>query len=139
MSLDTELFAYLAADAGVALAIGDRLYPRRLPQNPTLPAAVYFLVDEPRMAYTHDNAGSPGTGTVLTKPRYQIDCWAETYLGTGEVSEAIIRALSGFHGTMGSVRVDAGMIANTLDDFETNTGYSRRIVDAILTTEEVIA
>ena len=65
MSLETALRAYVLADAAVTALAGQPMYPRRLPQGPTLPALVYQRIDTRR---EHDMDGPDG----LPRPRVQV-------------------------------------------------------------------
>lgn len=145
--IEEALLTHLSTDAVFAPLLGGtgdacRLYPRRLPQGPVYPSATYFLVDAPRRAYTHDNAGNPPAGTVLVRARVQIDLWAAkdtdgAYESLLPIEAALIASISGFRGTMGgTLAVQSCFIDNAGDKFETDTSANRRTVDAVLTFEE---
>lgn len=144
--IEEALFTHLSNSATFAGLLGGtgaacRLYPRRLPQGPVYPSATYFLVDAPRRAYTHDNAGNPPAGTVLVRARVQFDLWAArdtdgAYESLLPIEAALVAAISGFKGTMGSLAIQSCFIDNAGDKFETDTSANRRTVDAVLTFEE---
>ena len=82
MTLETALRSYVLADATVAALAGTRMYPRRLPQGPTLPALVYQRVDTRRL---HDFDGPDG----LPRARVQIAAWASNVAGAWELANAV--------------------------------------------------
>lgn len=79
MSLITDIKVYVGSYAGVTTLISDRLYPIMLPQEPTLPAATYLIVDDPQ-TYSH-------SGTSWRQARVQFDCYASTYLTAHAVAD----------------------------------------------------
>lgn len=92
--------AKLLATTGVSTLLGTRVYPDRLPQGATLPAAVYHLIS---LREEVDLAGLTGVG----HGRVQVDAWAETRLAANALALAIRNALatSGGRGTWGTVYV----------------------------------
>ncbi len=46
MSVETDVYAAITNDAGLAALIGTRLYPLALPENATYPAATYSVISE---------------------------------------------------------------------------------------------
>ena len=92
--------AKLLATTGVSTLLGTRVYPDRLPQGATLPAAVYHLIS---LREEVDLAGLTGVGHA----RVQVDAWAETRLAANALALAIRDALaaSGGRGTWGTVYV----------------------------------
>ncbi len=72
----------------VTALIGDRIYPVKLPQNPTYPAITYFQV-----------SGSPiytKQGRHGTRPRVQISCWAKSYTQVKQLAEKVKLAMDGY-------------------------------------------
>ncbi len=83
-----DVYQHLAQDHGVAALIGDRIYPVKLPQNPTYPAITYFQV-----------SGSPiytKQGRHGTRPRVQISCWAKSYTTVKQLAAAVVAAMDGY-------------------------------------------
>lgn len=78
--------------------IGSRVYPGKLPQNPTYPAIAYAQISNPRQ-HTHD--GPDG----CVEARYQITAFSDSYAEAKGVAEDIREALDGFTGTMNDVEV----------------------------------
>lgn len=84
--------AALLADSGVLAVCGTRIYPARLPQVGTLPAAVMHLISG-----VSDQATAGPTGPV--ERRVQIDCWAERYGDAAGLATLVRRRLDGLRGT----------------------------------------
>lgn len=89
-SVGTALYAYLRGQSDIA-----RVYPVRLPQNPTYPCATFQVISEPR---SHSMEGR-----VAANPLVQIDCWAKTYQEAQDLASAVERAMDMFSGRMGGV------------------------------------
>lgn len=99
--------AKLLATSGVSTLLGARVYPDRLPQGATLPAAVYHLIS---LQEEVDLAGLTGVGHA----RVQVDAWAATRLAANALALAIRDALatSGGRGTWGTVYVSGCVPTN---------------------------
>lgn len=88
MSMETDVRSLILSDGGVSALIGARLYPLRLPQDVTLPAATYQrIVTTPHNTLT----GAHGSATALL----QLDSYAPTYGGAEALSEALMTAIDG--------------------------------------------
>ncbi|WP_137387968.1 DUF3168 domain-containing protein [Rhodoligotrophos defluvii] len=89
------LAALLTADATVTGLVGSRIYPVVLPQKPRLPALTYTTISD---------IGQHGSGgpLKLSRPRIQVDCWAETYDQARVLAAAVKRALDGKRAQLGS-------------------------------------
>ena len=77
----------LVGTAAVAALLGTRVYPDRLPQTTTLPAAVYYGVsgvDEPKLSGLLGQA----------QQRLQVDAYAETRLAANSLALAIRDAVT---------------------------------------------
>jgi hypothetical protein len=92
--------AKLLATNAVTAILGTRIYPDRLPQRPTMPAAIYWVVSGV------DEAGLGGLLGVA-HARVQVDAYATTRLGANALATAIRDALAatGGRGTWGAVDV----------------------------------
>ena len=138
-TLEQSLYAFLIADAGLTpiLGAGDdaRVYPKRLPQEPTLPALVYQMVSSVPN-YTTDQAGDPPSATAFVKERVQFDLWAAIYEDLLPLKSALFAGISGFRGTMDTMKIESAFVVNEVDLFEPDTGYSRKVVDVIFSFEE---
>lgn len=95
MSIEIAIRAILAADAAVAALVADRIHPIVLPQAGLFPALTYQVID----GDSHYSMQGP---SGLASRRVQIDCHAETYEEAIDLKGAVIGALSGFQGDVGS-------------------------------------
>ena len=86
MSLETDLYTLLSNNAGVIALISTRIYPIIAPQDATLPFATYSRVSTNNI-FNLDNQSD------LENASYQIDCYAETYLGSVAIADAIKTAM----------------------------------------------
>jgi hypothetical protein len=115
MSLETALRSYVLADVAIAAAVGVRMYPRRLPQGPTLPALVYQRVDTRRL---HDFDGPDG----LPRARVQIAAWASNVAGAWELANAVRARLDGYRGAWGDVTIGSCLCVGERDIDDPETG-----------------
>ncbi len=79
--IEETIFSDLSSFAGLSALIATRIYPLRMPQGSTFPAVVYTRVSGARI----NNLD----GENIQNPRYQIDCWAETYSAAKAVAAQI--------------------------------------------------
>lgn len=104
------LRAKLIGTTAVAAILGTRVYPDRLPQGCTLPAAVYYLI-------SGTEEGSL-TGVVgLVHARIQVDAYATTRLAANALADLIRSTLadaSGSRGTWGTVGVSGCSVAGSV-------------------------
>lgn len=125
------LFSFLTVPA--IAAIGDRVYPRRLPRDPVLPAITYRRID------TAQRVRSQSGPSGLVTPRIQFDIWATDPDVADQVAEALRLRLDGYRGQMGDVPVGSVELVGDVDDDDPETGLYRRILDASITHEEAVA
>lgn len=131
MSLERGgIYAHLAARPGFVALVGDRVYPRRLPQEATLPAVVYRLIG------TTDRGLSQSGSDGLADARFQFDVWADDPDEADAIAAELVAAFHGFRGFMGDTVVGAARVANDIDDDEPMTGLYRRIVDVLIQHQE---
>jgi len=130
MSLETALRAYVLADAAIAAAVGARMYPRRLPQVPTLPALVYQRIDTRRL---HDLDGPDG----LPRPRVQITVWAANVQGATDTAALVRGRLDGFRGAWGTVTVGSCLCVGERDLDDPETGRMGVAQDYMIQYQEV--
>jgi hypothetical protein len=115
MTIETELRAYTLAGPEVAALVGTRMYPQKLPQNPTLPALVYQRIDTRRL---HDMAGPD----ALPRPRIQIAAWASSVADAWDVVNAVRERLDGYRGAMGVIDVQSCLCVGERDVDDPDTG-----------------
>lgn len=132
MSIESQLYARLAATAGVLALLGDppRIYPAIVPQEAPLPHGRYQRVFTERpKAFT----ASPG----LSSATFQVDVWATSHEQAKAIADAIRVALdywidrpNGIHGAL---------VDNELDDFEEDREEFRRMLMVDVHTQGVDA
>lgn len=81
--------------------VGAGVYADVLPPGAAYPAIRYQLISDPTAEY-RDLSGNIGYGS----PRYQIDCYALTRLGSITLRDAVLGVLNGYHATVGDLRID---------------------------------
>lgn len=119
--IEDGLYTYLMAQTAITNLIGTRLYPDKLPQDPSLPALVYNNV-----------GGSPvnqyNGPAALESTRFQIDAFAQTSRDARLLIDAVRVALESYRGSMGSHRVDAiFVIDHAVGDFDDVPNDFRRM------------
>ena len=122
MSIEIALYAHLTNDTGVNALVGSRVYPLQLSQGAALPAISYQRISGPR---EYDLAGPTGR----SRPRMQIDCWANSYSTVKNLASKVISSLNGLNGNMGGVDVDGIELEGERDGFEETTEYKRVILE----------
>lgn len=127
--IEIELVAYLLADKGLALLIGNRLHDDVLPQSPTLPAVVWQRISTTRF---HSQDGP----SKLARPRFQFSCWATARLESIQVANALREALDGFSGMMNTQEAPAIFNEDERDDVDSETGLRRVMLDFFIWHKE---
>ena len=74
MNIDESLYKYLSTYAGLTALISTKVYPLIIPQAVERPAIAYQRISDPP-------EHAMGTDAAIYHPRYQINCWANTYTG----------------------------------------------------------
>lgn len=122
--------AYMLADATISGLIGTRYYPLKMPQVPTLPLIVYTKVSGPRL---HDMDGSS-----IAEPRFQIDSWADTYVGAKALANAVRERLDSYTGPVGSPAdtVHFAYLLNEQDLYDDESKYWRVSMDFEIVHDE---
>lgn len=116
------LFSFLSNGGTTA---GERVYPLTLPQGVTLPAIAYFLVSNP-FEHSHDGPSK------LQHPRYQMDCWAGTYLEARILASELLGRIDGYKGMMGVSTVHAAFAEDERDNWDPDTGRHWVSVDVVV-------
>ncbi len=130
MTLETELRTYTLAGVGVAALVSTRMYARKLPQNPTLPAVVYQRIDTRRL---HDLDGPDG----LPRPRMQVTCWAMTPTDAMALAAAVRVQLDGYRGAWGAMTIGSCLCVGERDLDDPETGRSAVAQDYMIQFREV--
>lgn len=88
MSAETELFALLAASAGVGAVVADRIYPDAADQGADRPLIVYT-----RAATEYER--TIGGTVAATRSTLAIACYSDTRAAAESAADAVTSALSG--------------------------------------------
>lgn len=90
------IFNRLKEDAGLALIVGDRIYPSLAPDGVIRPYITFHGVSGQSI---HSLDGPSG----IAQDRYQIDCWSMNLLEAGGIRELVRVAFQSFRGAIASV------------------------------------
>ena len=140
MTLEQAVYAYLSGFAGLTALVGNRIYPRRLPQDANYPAVTYQRISRLPIRTS---------GTVpATRSRFQFTCWGADVPGVKSgydqakaVAEQVRLALQNYAGLMGGtggVNVLDATLENEIDiddGDDTQIGTYQVAVDIFLIHE----
>lgn len=131
----TAIYARLLATAGVTALVGAagnaRIYPVKLPQNPTFPAVTYAQTSQERQSTFTGPTGLPGD-------LYAFDCWggydAAGYTPARNLADAVRAAFDGVESwSAGGVTVQASWVEGGMRDiWEPDTNVHRVVLDVRL-------
>ena len=126
MSIETGLRTQLVNNTAVAAIVGSRVYPVKMPLGYTLPCISYQRISSERYPFLDGPSGR-----VI--PRFQVDCYAESYSDVRELAEKVRLALDGFKGALGSEAHVGGIsIQSERDLWEDNTEVFRVTQDYLV-------
>lgn len=125
MTIEEGLVAFLKADAGITAKVAGRIYQKKKPQKPNLPAIVIHRISANR---DYDQGGHNGYTVV----RYQLDTYAADFAAAKQTADAVRLALSGFRGSMGGVEVSGVFLEGEQD------GYDDDLVEYWFTQDYII-
>ncbi len=96
MTIGAALRAHLLDDAAIVARVDARVYPLRLPQPKpapavNLPAITYQRISGFRFAHLRG-------AEALARPRYQVDCYAQTHDAAQALGSLVRQRLNGFSG-----------------------------------------
>jgi hypothetical protein len=83
MSFEAALKSHLSGDSGIAQAVGERIFPVKLPENTTKPAIVYTKVGTTPQTDLDSDDGD------LLSIRLQVDCWATGFEVVAALAELV--------------------------------------------------
>lgn len=86
MGFQSDLYALLAANAGLTALIGTRLYPNEAPNDVGVPFVIYYEFATPREQLMSNAIG-------VSKPRIQYSAYADTYADVLAVIDALRAAV----------------------------------------------
>ena len=130
--MEEALSAYLLADAGLTVLVGNRVNWNARPQAQASPSVVLTRVGGTR---DYTMAGASG----LVESRIQVDCWGETFGSSIGVSRAVTAALSGLQTTIGGIRLHGSFIESERQSYEQGSGgedFHRVSLDFIIWHKE---
>lgn len=133
MTIEADIRTALTGHAGLSALVGTRIYPDKLPQNPTYPAIVYQRISTPRAQAI--------SGTVASAaPRFQFSIYAKDASGVTGYDKSIavatqlraaLLAMTGSTVTIHEVR-----LAGELGGWEDSPEITHRALDAIILHSE---
>lgn len=100
MRAEKVIFSLLNNDAGIAAAVGARVYPSSLPQNTTMPAIAYQYVSG-----TEINPIDAQAGYQIMRSRVQVTAMGKTTTDVKNTLEAVRLACLYKSGTIAGVKV----------------------------------
>jgi hypothetical protein len=121
-TMSDVLYTRLAAVGAVTALVNTRIYPVERTQGAANPSITYRRVTAPKVSAMGDDTG-------LTTPRYQVDCYADTYREVEDLSEAVRGALQRWKGTVLGVVVQQTQLLNTQDLSESGAEEKRITMD----------
>ncbi len=128
MAIEDGLRTHLIADAPVTALVVKRIYPIKLPQQPTYPCLTYEIVSD--IPY-RGLAGDADREVI----RARVHCWAETYTVAIDLAAKVRAAVGDFSGTMGTTVVSSAKFETWNDIYEDVPEVYRRVADFMLTHE----
>lgn len=115
MSVETALRALLVADSGITALVSTRVAALKAAQSD----------DYPKIEYHRTGGGKTyALGRVLNDRQafYQVDCWAESYLGARAIADAVSAAVTPnskpYRGTIGGVTFQGVFVSEDFDALE---------------------
>jgi hypothetical protein len=130
--IETDIINYLVTHAPLVALQGTRVYPDRLPQDPTLPATVFLSISDPSN-YSHSGA------SAWHEQRFQFDCWGNTPTDAIRLKNTLRQALSGYKGMMGNTEIYATFAENARPLNDDETGLFRRVLEIAFQYKEAYA
>lgn len=136
MRAEKVIFALLSADAGVQALVGAginlRLYPARIPQNPTWPALVYETTGADEVTPMDAQAGYQ-----IVRTRVQVTALARNYSDVKALLEAVRKACLYKSGLIATVQVLSVLRDHVgPDQFDADVSLYMQSVDFIVTHYE---
>ena len=131
MTLQTSLYASLAAYAGLTALVGTRIYPVRAPQDVTLPYVVLHRISGVREQTITRSVGS-------TSVRVQASCFSDRYTtdgsnyGADEVRAQVRAAFLAYVTGSGGVTIHDLELGTDIDEYEDDTRLFHCITEAVI-------
>lgn len=112
--LRQAVYSQLSGVAGVSALVASRIYPKVLPQQPTMPALVYQVID-------NDRANVHRGQTTGARARVQVTCWGNTEASVSAVKDQVRLAMIAATGSIASVTIDGVSCEGEVEGFEPDT------------------
>ena len=132
MRLSHAVFAHFSS----VLSVGDRVYPRRLPQDAVLPAVTYQIIPAVGPLKVQDDAHGGSTVATYMRVRMQFDCWAATYDDMEDLAQELRQNLHAFSGTWGTLPIASVHTDLDFDSYDEEVDNYRRIIDCMVQFNE---
>lgn len=126
MNIETAICSHLISRPSVSGKISSRMYPLKLPQNPTYPAVVYRKI-----------SGSRHHDIDIAMPRIQYSCFASKYLDAKDLADAIRKELQRYKGYLSGIPIKQIVFEGEQDFYEQDTKVYHVAIDFKILYEEV--
>lgn len=129
MALEIDLKGHISTIS----ALGSRIHPMQLPQNPIYPALVYQVIS---------GFGERGISSLwpVRRARIQLTVWSKSYDEAISVGKQVRILLDGMRDTIGSTKVSSLIIENDSDTGDQKDTIGAEIkgrrMDALITYSE---
>lgn len=129
--IEDAIRSVLLADASVAALLGlePRVYPLVMPQKGKLPAIVYQRISTVG-AYHLEGRATPSTARV------QLSLMSASFTEVRQLAAAARSALDAYSGIVGTYLVNFVEVLNMLDEFHSETGICRVVMDVRIQSNE---
>lgn len=117
MTIEADIITALEAYGDLTALVGTRIYPAKLPQEPTYPNVVYSRSS----TVFHNSVSTNAAGQA--NARFQVDCRAETYIVARDVATKVIAAMTG------ATSFDALAIGDSDFPYEPSVETFRTVLD----------
>jgi hypothetical protein len=117
VNIEESLYKHLSTYAGLTALVSTRIYPIIAPQSGTLPAVTLQSISTDRVHAFQQDTGFAGK-------MIQVSSWGDTYSSVKSVSNQVRFALQDYSGVMGGLggaAVNAVLIENEMDDYDSLT------------------
>lgn len=113
-----------------ACASASKVYPSRLPENPSLPALTFTQIGGGR-AFTHQGDGG------VHRTRWQVRAWADSYLTAKNLAKEVVSSLSAWVDESGTyVPRAATFVLDEHDLYDPDSTLRYIVVDIALVYSE---
>jgi len=114
MMIEAHIHQHLRQHSSIKKLIKNRIYPLIKPQSAPLPAITYQRISSIRRI----NYLGP---EKLLETRIQLSAWAESYKMSKQLATALRKALHGYSGKMGKLKVPLIRLESDRDSYEPDT------------------